>query len=286
LFSFASASWHVSPVAAGCASCGTHAGTRSGGFHPGPMAESWAMPALTRRRDPDANQETWLIHYDDIRVGSIAMRAGVPTDKDQWGLECWLLSRVGSRPACQRDRQNVRCGPRHLRYGLAVAAPQVHRSGFHRLQAAPRLRCMEARDVGCGPQTADAGGRSVNVLLRRGDWNRGYGKPRLCRAYGDRMKFAAPRPFADHEAAARKLVELANASRTAGSISRRSTGRFCTSSRARRAEYKAGLDCAIEKGWLILRESGTFVRFTGAPAASPGRIGHDLCCPQRKGPTR
>jgi hypothetical protein len=26
-------------------------------------------------------------------------------------LECWLLSRVGSRPACQRDRQNVRCGP-------------------------------------------------------------------------------------------------------------------------------------------------------------------------------
>jgi hypothetical protein len=47
------------------------------------------------------------------------------------------------------------------------------------------------------------------------------------------------------------------------------------------AEYKAGLDCAIAKGWLILRESGTFVRFTGAPAASPGRIGHDLCCPQR-----
>jgi hypothetical protein len=43
------------------------------------------MPALTRRRDSDANQETWLIHYDDIRVGSIAMRAGVPADKDQWG---------------------------------------------------------------------------------------------------------------------------------------------------------------------------------------------------------
>ena len=34
------------------------------------------MPALTLRRDPDANQETWLIHYDDIGVGSIAMRAG------------------------------------------------------------------------------------------------------------------------------------------------------------------------------------------------------------------
>jgi hypothetical protein len=28
------------------------------------------------------------------------------------------------------------------------------------------------------------------------------------------------------------------------------------------AEYKAGLDHAIEKGWLVLNESGTFVRFT------------------------
>jgi hypothetical protein len=28
------------------------------------------------------------------------------------------------------------------------------------------------------------------------------------------------------------------------------------------AEYKAGLDRCIEKGWLVLHESGTFVRFT------------------------
>ena len=54
------------------------------------------MPALTRRRDHDANQETWLIHYDDIRVGTIAMRAGVPVDKDQWG---WS---VGFSPAADR----------------------------------------------------------------------------------------------------------------------------------------------------------------------------------------
>jgi hypothetical protein len=54
------------------------------------------MPALTRRRDPDANQETWLIHYDDIRVGSIAMRTGVPVDKDQWS---WS---VGFYPASDR----------------------------------------------------------------------------------------------------------------------------------------------------------------------------------------
>ncbi len=30
------------------------------------------------------------------------------------------------------------------------------------------------------------------------------------------------------------------------------------------AEYKAGLNLAIENGWLELHESGTFVRFTQA----------------------
>src|SRR5262245_23345197 len=32
------------------------------------------------------------------------------------------------------------------------------------------------------------------------------------------------------------------------------------------AEYKAGLDRAIEKGWLVLHESGTYVKFTQAGA--------------------
>ena len=33
------------------------------------------------------------------------------------------------------------------------------------------------------------------------------------------------------------------------------------------AEYKAGLDYAIAKGWLVLHESGTYVRFTEAGAS-------------------
>ena len=32
------------------------------------------------------------------------------------------------------------------------------------------------------------------------------------------------------------------------------------------AEYKAGLNLAIEHGWLVLHESGTFVKFTPAGA--------------------
>jgi hypothetical protein len=29
------------------------------------------MPSLTRRRSPDAEQETWLVYYGDIQVGII-----------------------------------------------------------------------------------------------------------------------------------------------------------------------------------------------------------------------
>jgi hypothetical protein len=31
---------------------------------------------LTRRRSPDARQETWLIHYGDVRVGTILITFG------------------------------------------------------------------------------------------------------------------------------------------------------------------------------------------------------------------
>jgi hypothetical protein len=121
-----------------------------------------------------------------------------------------------------RHRQDVRRGPRRLRHSVAVAAPQVHESRLHEIQAAPRLRCMEARDVGCGPQTADAGGgRSVNVLLRGGDRNRGYGKPRLCCAHGagrllkdsglcDRPSTSEPDPSGRCDLAQNALRELAH----------------------------------------------------------------------------
>jgi hypothetical protein len=43
---------------------------------------------LTRRRDPDANAESWRIYYGDVRIGWIGLRAGVAVDVDQWG---WSL---------------------------------------------------------------------------------------------------------------------------------------------------------------------------------------------------
>jgi hypothetical protein len=79
------------------------------------------------------------------------------------------------------------------------------------------------------------------------------------------MKFTAERPYADPDFAARKLVEIAN------SVEAVQDGRifielinwpFLHDLKATPAEYRAGLDRAIERGWLWIHESGTYVKFT------------------------
>jgi hypothetical protein len=47
----------------------------------------WAMPELTRRRSPERT-DCWQVCYGDVRVVTIAARAGVPIDVDQWGSQC------------------------------------------------------------------------------------------------------------------------------------------------------------------------------------------------------
>jgi hypothetical protein len=82
-------------------------------------------------------------------------------------------------------------------------------------------------------------------------------------------KFVQPRHYADPEAAARKIIELANAVEPVqdGRIHiEKINGPFLFQLKGTPAEYKAGLDLAIAKGWLVTHESGTFVRFTLAGA--------------------
>jgi hypothetical protein len=83
------------------------------------------------------------------------------------------------------------------------------------------------------------------------------------------MKFATTRPYADPETAARKLIEIAN------SIDAVQDGRIYIEllngpmlfeHKATPAEYGAGLHLAVERGWLTLDRSGTYVRFTQAGA--------------------
>ncbi|MGY8680633.1 hypothetical protein Q2941_22950 [Bradyrhizobium sp. UFLA05-153] len=85
------------------------------------------------------------------------------------------------------------------------------------------------------------------------------------------MKLTTERPFANPEAAARKLVEF-----TSG-IEPVQDGRihiekintpFLYAFKASGAEFGAGIKHAVERGWLELHESGTYVRLLQANAGN------------------
>ena len=83
------------------------------------------------------------------------------------------------------------------------------------------------------------------------------------------MKFVADRPYADPEKAARKLLEIANATEAVqdGRIHiEKISAPFLSRERATPAEYSAGLKLAIERDWLVLHDSRTYVKFTQAGA--------------------
>jgi hypothetical protein len=82
------------------------------------------------------------------------------------------------------------------------------------------------------------------------------------------MKFAADRPYADIDAAVRRLLDLANAIETDAS-KRIPIGvlnkRFLHAG-ASVTEYKATVTAAIERGLLTMHPSGGYVSFTQAGA--------------------
>ena len=82
------------------------------------------------------------------------------------------------------------------------------------------------------------------------------------------MKYATARPYADPEKAARRILEIANAVEPIqGRIHIEKINEpFLFRDRGSPAECGAGLKLAIERGWLKMHESGTFVTFTPAGA--------------------
>jgi hypothetical protein len=83
------------------------------------------------------------------------------------------------------------------------------------------------------------------------------------------MKFVNQRPYADPAVAARKLLEIANATEAVqdGRIYIETiNGQFLFQEGGTPEEYSAGLACAVAKGWLWKHESGTYVKFTQAGA--------------------
>jgi hypothetical protein len=75
----------------------------------------------------------------------------------------------------------------------------------------------------------------------------------------DGMKLTGDHPYADPEAAARKLIEIANSIEAVqeGRIHiELLNGPMLFEHKATPAEYTAGLKLAIERGWLICTRAG------------------------------
>ncbi len=84
------------------------------------------------------------------------------------------------------------------------------------------------------------------------------------------MKFTAERPYANPEAACRKILEIANGVEAVqgGRIYiEKINGPFLFEFGGAPAEYGAGLKLAIARGLIEMHESGTYVKFTNAGAA-------------------
>jgi hypothetical protein len=83
------------------------------------------------------------------------------------------------------------------------------------------------------------------------------------------MKYATERPYSEPEKAARRLLEHAHAFEPIqdGRIYiEKINGPFLYIDKGSPAEYSAGLKLAIERGWLEMHDSGTYVKFTAAGA--------------------
>jgi len=83
------------------------------------------------------------------------------------------------------------------------------------------------------------------------------------------MKFVKRRPFTDPDAAARKIVEIANDVEAVqdGRIYIERVNEPFLAAGGSGEQFKAGIERAIALGWLWRHESGTYVKFTDSGAA-------------------
>ena len=83
------------------------------------------------------------------------------------------------------------------------------------------------------------------------------------------MKFVDPHSSADPDAAARKLVEIANGVEAVqdGRIFIERVNEPFLAAGGSGEQFRAGIERAIALGWLWRHESGTYVRFTDSGSA-------------------
>jgi hypothetical protein len=83
------------------------------------------------------------------------------------------------------------------------------------------------------------------------------------------MKFVERHPFTDPDAGARKIVEIANDVEAVmdGRIYIERVNAPFLAAGGTGEDFRAGIERAIELGWLSRHESGTYVKFTDSGAA-------------------
>jgi hypothetical protein len=120
------------------------------------------MLALTRRRDPDSHDETWLIDYGDIHVGTIRMRTGVPADVDQWDwfIGFYPISHGGLRASGTAKSFDMARGAFEIAWRWLLT--QITQSDFeeHRQSRAHEAWKHAMWEAGCMLPTQTADGRS------------------------------------------------------------------------------------------------------------------------------
>src|ERR1700688_2093124 len=149
------------------------------------------------------------------------------------------------------------------------------RCDFQVPPAIPRLvwHPLRDREQSCILERSRLGGISCSCLCAINEGFRhergGLRLGEITTGFDPAMKFAAVRPYADPEATARKLIEIANSVEAVqdGRIHiELLNGPILFEPKATPAEYTAGLKQAIDRGWLQMHESGTYVKFTQAGA--------------------
>jgi hypothetical protein len=83
------------------------------------------------------------------------------------------------------------------------------------------------------------------------------------------MKFVERHPFANPDAAARKIVEIANGVEAVqeGRIYIERVNEPFLAAGGNGDQFRAGIERAIALGWIWQHESGTYLKFTDSGAA-------------------
>jgi hypothetical protein len=154
------------------------------------------MNALSRRRSPH-RAHCWHVYYEDVCVGWIGLRAGVPVDVDQWGWNCGFYpvshrgqSADGTAPSFKAARSNFAAAWRALLPTLTEADfteyrrqrartawmyamwDTGHKLPIQRLDLRSRCLCGEAIDSRSTEQhicCPTIGARRSRLILHGGD---------------------------------------------------------------------------------------------------------------------